>query len=72
MIESIKNLLKQGKSVYVGCCLNADVDGIPMEFENDKEAIRTLSNYEAEVYKFYLENDEVQKKLLYDPFDCFG
>ena len=71
-MENLLKLLKDGKNVYVGYCLNADVDGIPMIFENDKEAIRTLSNYEAEIYKLYIEKDNISKKLLYDPYDCFN
>lgn len=69
--ELIK-LLKMGKNIYVGYCMNSDVDGIPMEFENNKIAISTLANYEAEVYKLTLVRDEIQENLIYDPFDCFN
>lgn len=70
--QKLIELLKKGKNIYVGYCMNADVDGIPMEFENNKKAISILSNYEAEVYKLALVEDEIQSNLIYDPFDCFN
>lgn len=65
MLEIIDNL-KKGKAIYVGYCLNADIDDKEMMFDSDKEAIAFYSNYEADVYKFYKENGELKKKLIYE------
>lgn len=70
--DEIVELLSKGKCVYVGYCLNGDIDGIPAVFENDREAIRFYSNYEAEAYKFNFEDNELTKVLIYNPYSCFG
>ena len=71
-LNEVIKLLKKGKSVYVGYCLNGCIDGKPVVFENDREAINFYANYEAEAYKFTFEDNEITKVLIYDPYSCFG
>ena len=68
-MERIKEKLKQGKKVYVGECMNADIDGIPIEFDSNREAIQFYADYEASAYAYYLDDhDELNTKLIYDPW----
>lgn len=71
-VQNVYEELKKGKKIYVGYCMNADVNGIPMEFQSNKEAIHVLSDYEAEIYQVILKKDEIVERLIYDPFECFG
>lgn len=71
-LDEVIKLLRKGKSIYMGYCMNGDIDGIPAVFENDRDAIHFYSNYEAEAYKFILEDNEITKVLIYDPYWCFG
>ena len=63
----------QGTYYYMDC-MNAFVnDGLfpASEFKDDKEAIRTASDYEATLYKYVFENGErVSTEILYDPIYC--
>lgn len=69
-MEKIKEMLKQGKKVYVGECMEAGIDGNPMGFSNDREAINFYADYEASAYAYYLdEHDELKLKLIYDPWN---
>ena len=38
-------MLKKGKRVFIGCCMNAFINEKPMIFENKKEAIKFYANY---------------------------
>lgn len=71
-MEDIIKLLLEGKKVYLGDeSMNAFIDGKAMIFENDEEAIAFYADYEAIAYAFYLEDDELKTRVIYDPCDFF-
>ncbi len=71
MEENIRKFLMQGRKVYMGECMDAFIDERLMEFDNDAEAINFYADYEATAYAFYLDGDEVKRKMIYDPFASF-
>ena len=71
MEENIRKLLMRGRKVYMGDCMDAFIDERLMEFDNDAEAINFYADYEATAYAFYLDGDEVKRKIIYDPFASF-
>lgn len=71
MEENIRKLLMRGRKEYMGECMDAFIDERLMEFDNDAEAINFYADYEAIAYAFYLDGDEVKRKIIYDPFASF-
>lgn len=63
-------MLKKGKRVFIGCCMNAFINEKPMIFKNKKEAIKFYANYEARCYELILDEDgDLIDRLVYDPYE---